>query len=123
MAAMMTDSMSSDKSGFGALGMMFGMAMLDRMVDAMVRPEMLMLAMRNARVASPQDSRASAPASSTAARNSASTEWTTERRGVDRVIAYGKEAGASDDKRVGFVFDRNGFASWKLSEIRLPAAK
>lgn len=48
--------------------------------------------------------------------------WTVERKGVDRVIAFG----ANDDqeptaKQVGFVFDRSGFATWKLSEIRLPA--
>ena len=45
-----------------------------------------------------------------------------ERKGMSKVIAYAQDAEIKD-ARPGFVFERYGFAGWKLTEVRLPATK
>ena len=43
-------------------------------------------------------------------------------RGVDPIeTARAVSGDAQKNTGVGFVFDRSGFATWKLTEIRLPA--
>jgi type II secretion system protein G len=51
----------------------------------------------------------------------ASPIWHTERKNVNKLIVY---AGYDDKpvrEKTGFVMEREGFAQWKLTEIRLPA--
>ena len=101
-----------------AIGAMLGLALADKMIDAMVRPEMVMRAMSDAKLQSPMG-----PGSKEADAGGAKREvkWTLERKGLNRVIAYGADREqAMGDGRFGFVFDRTGFAAWKLTEIRLP---
>lgn len=47
-------------------------------------------------------------------------EWTSERKGVDKYIAYATQPGDATGKRVGLVIERSGFAQWKLTEVRIP---
>lgn len=105
-----------------ALGTMWGMALVDRMIDAMVRPEFVMKAMEEGKLKSPIE-RAKDSGSEGGA-NRSDTKWTTERKGVDRIVVYGAVTHAPVDKtqQVGFVFDREGFVRWKLTEVRLPAS-
>jgi hypothetical protein len=124
LSALMAEKMSeSSKSGSdmeragAALGSMLGMAMVDRLVDAMVRPELVMRAMQEAKV-NPLPKPAAASSS-----QKADVKWTLDRKGVDKLVAYGLDPAQQDDKRVGFVFERTGFANWKLTEIRLPAVQ
>jgi len=105
-----------EKAG-AALGAMLGLAVVDKIVDAIVRPEMIMTAMKDARLQDP----ASKPGS--ARQESKNVRWTFERKGTDRIVAYGTDGDAyarSGKSPAGFVFDREGFATWKLTEIRLP---
>ncbi len=100
-----------------ALGTMIGMAMVNPIVDALVRPEMVMQMMKDGQVQT--DKPAPAPAASEPAANT-KPQWRVDREGVDRVIAIpekGALPGPAND--VGFVFERSGFASWKLTEIRI----
>lgn len=101
-----------------ALGAMLGKELVDTMIDALVRPEMIMSSMNKAKL-KPRESGISQE--STAA-DSNEVRWSIERRGVNRVIALGRNATQSQmpSQQVGFVFDREGFATWKLTEIRLP---
>jgi hypothetical protein len=47
-------------------------------------------------------------------------EWSLERKGMNKVIAHAQEPGQPElNKDFGLVFERNGFADWKLTEIRL----
>jgi type II secretion system protein G len=47
--------------------------------------------------------------------------WRAERKGVDKVFVYvGTEDVASKKAETAFVMRREGFANWKLTEIRLP---
>jgi hypothetical protein len=103
----------------GALGAMLGMAMVERLIEAMVRPEFIMKSMNEAKLQDPTARGTSDPTS-----NAERVKWMFDRKGVDRIVAYGgdvAEGNAPKESGVGFVFDRSGFASWKLSEIRLPA--
>lgn len=124
-SAMMADTMQeagrggSDMEKAGAsLGAMLGMALADRFIEAMVRPEFVMKAMSEAKLEAPGASRQTEGTPN----KPRDVRWTVERKGTDRVIAYGADdAQEPVAKQVGFVFDRSGFATWKLSEIRLPA--
>ncbi len=42
-------------------------------------------------------------------------------QGVDKYIAYGGKADAPVNERIGLVLERSGFATWKLTEVRLPS--
>ncbi|UUZ77389.1 hypothetical protein LP414_09280 [Polaromonas sp. P1(28)-13] len=53
-------------------------------------------------------------------------KWTYERKGVDKLIAYAtdpQKPDAQNPEKLGVVFERSGFANWKLTEVRLPAVK
>lgn len=104
-----------------ALGSMFAVALVDKMVDAFVRPETVMRAMQQGKV-TPRRSPGEA-ASSATTDEANKVAWTSERKGVDKLIAYGNRPGQSENQRVGFVLERTGFARWKLTEIRLPEAR
>lgn len=111
MAAAATRGNAFERAGV-ALGSALGMAMVERMVDTLLRPEMVMHAMAAGtfRVEAPQ---AAADGESTPV--AAKTEWRLVRESPDRIIAH-----ASADAGVGLVFERSGFATWKLTEIRPP---
>jgi type II secretion system protein G len=48
-------------------------------------------------------------------------DWHTERKGIDKVLVYMGRDGTVSEKTSGiFVLRREGFANWKLTEIRLP---
>jgi hypothetical protein len=123
-SAMLTKTLSSQpesgndfaKAG-AAFGTMLGLAMVDRFVDAMVRPEVVMRAMQEGKLAPKKDEPASAPSSTDPADQ---VKWTSERKSVDKYIAYAGRMGDADDKRVAMVLERTGFANWKLTEVRLP---
>ncbi|WP_431050040.1 DUF2939 domain-containing protein [Roseateles sp. L2-2] len=114
-----------------ALGSLFATAMIDRMVDAFVRPESVMRIMQEGKLMPRRESRAKQPEGTSSdpegdaegGQSSAKREpiWTTERPGVDTFVLYARRAGQAEDRRTGLVFQRRGFASWVLTEIRIPA--
>lgn len=109
------------------LGMMLGVAFVDRFVEAMVRPEVVMREMAEAKLKEPAAvPRAAATSPSSAASATPSKKdvrWDFERKGVDRVIARGLAPDGKPDSAISFVFDRTGFAHWQLTEVRLPPMK
>jgi hypothetical protein len=121
MAAQSSNDDSAAKVG-AALGMMLGTAMVNQFVDAMVRPEVvIMRAMQEGKLmpkksadggsSTPTDSGSPAPQK---------VEWSAEHKGVDKYIAYAHRPGEAEDRRIALVLERSGFATWKLTEIRLP---
>lgn len=103
-----------------ALGAMLGMAMVDKMVDAFVRQETVMRAMQEGKMMpKPQAQSASEPGSTAEPDNKVS--WQSERKSVNKYIAYASKPGDTTDQRIGLVLERSGFATWKLTEIRVPA--
>lgn len=118
-----------------ALGAMLGMAVADRAVDAMVRPQYIMRAMedgqfdtkrrrgRDRRASSDDGDRHGQGDGSGAPPDQPAREkvhWRHERQGVNRLIAYPERADGSSGQQVGLVMERRGFADWKLTAIRLP---
>jgi len=112
-----------------ALGAMFGMAIADRLVDAFVRPEMVMRFMNEARWGESPATRDATPAGPEApqgagdepGRRKPKTQWTSERPGVDKLVVYASDDSTGASGRIGLVLERSGFAHWKLTEVRMPS--
>lgn len=117
MATVMTEQIGkSAGSGAESFGAMLGMAMVNQFVDALVRPEMVMKTMQSGEFAP------KTPGGSSTVPANEKRSWTFERKGTDKLIAYPRDPKASDQPAsVGIVFERYGFADWKLTEIRFPA--
>ena len=118
LSARMTAEMASrsgSKNAFEALGAMLGMAMVDKMVDAMVRPEMVMRGMENGKFGVRPSSEAGASATAE------DTKWVFVRQSADKLIAFPERASGANDDKVGIVFERSGFANWKVTELQMPA--
>jgi hypothetical protein len=48
-------------------------------------------------------------------------QWSAVRKGVDKLIVYVRKDAEPDAVRdTGLVLERDGFARWKMTEIRLP---
>lgn len=122
LSALMAEEMeksADSKNPFEAIGTMLGMAMVDKLVDAMVRPETVMRGMQNGKFGpSPSTSDAGDDAA-----GPSKTKWIYVRKGVDKLIAYPEEPAEPNDKKVGIVFERSGFANWKVTELRMPSLK
>lgn len=108
---------ANQDNGFATLGTMLGMVVVNQMVEAFVRPEMVMRALQQGQMKSgPNDDRVgqAEPA------DNRKVEWALERKGLDKVIAYSQRPDQAEvDRDVGLVFERYGFSDWKLTEIRL----
>lgn len=100
-----------------ALGTTLGMALGDRLIDALVQPEMVMRALTEAELRprmghdKPGEGSPAEPA----------VTWTSERVNLNTLVVYGHRQADAPEDRLGLVFERSGFADWKLTEIRLPA--
>lgn len=126
MSAFALKSTGQGAGGAESLGAMLGLAMVNQMVDAFMRPEMVMHVMQTLKVQLEQGDRrpgAQGPGASPSqapGRENGKIEWTFERPSVDKLIAYAREPGVGvDEPQPGFVFERSGFADWKLTEIQL----
>jgi hypothetical protein len=121
LAAQSGNGDSATKVG-AALGAMLGTAVVNQLVDSLVRPEVVMRAMQEGKLMPSKRADDSPPppgdSSSPALRK---LEWSAEHKGVNKFVAYAHRPGEPEDKRIGLVLERNGFATWKLTEIRLPA--
>lgn len=135
LSAVMGEQMAKTQDAgnpFAALGSMLGLAMVDRFVDAMVRPETVMRAMQDGQMSPAAAQPSDAPVPPTSNQDSQAPaearenkpQWTYDRKGVDKLIAYAtnpQKPGAQNSEKLGVVFERSGFANWKLTEVRLPA--
>lgn len=130
-----------------ALGAVLASALVDKVVDMMVRPEFVIRAVRDGQLVLPGragaergagagGSTAGAPApqspgasggSGGATKPGASDggerrfQWRPERVSADRLIVWVSRADAGAGSEFGLVFERSGFAAWKLAAARLPA--
>jgi phage tail protein X len=110
-----------------ALGAMLGRTMSDKLVDAMVRPETIMQVMQHGQFgpAAPDAGTTTdaAPAEAPQSANSPSNKqkWIILREGADRMVAMPEDSAGAPEKQVNIVFERSGFAQWKLTGVRMPA--
>jgi hypothetical protein len=125
-SAAFTKKLASDPQPTGdfakagaALGTMLGLSLVDKMVDAFVRPETVMQAMQQGKMMPKRQPQAAASGPSPSSEEK--LQWQSERKGVDKYVAYVLKPGEPEDQRIGLVLERSGFAHWKLTEIRLPS--
>jgi hypothetical protein len=103
-----------------ALGSMLGLALADKAIDALVRPETVMQAMKNGSVRVRTDD-GQAQSGPDGDGNTKQPDWRTERQGADRMlVVVNPRAPAPGKDATAFVLQREGFANWKLTGIRLP---
>lgn len=120
LAAMMAEKLGSEggaSGGFEGLGAALGLALINPMIDAMVRPEMVMRSMQEGTL-KPLPS--AAGNSTGTAEPAKEPKWEFDRVGANKLIAYAVNPDSKDGTQVGVVFERSGFADWKLTEMRFP---
>lgn len=131
-----TGSKHGDAGRAGAaLGAMLGMALTEKIVEAMVRPEFVMKAIREGQFTPPGRSaqaggagkgESSGAGRATSPEGMGSLAWRHERSTFDRMVVYvaprqaGGEQAAAQGREFGLVFERSGFSNWKLSAVRFP---
>lgn len=126
MAALVTEQLGTrGSSGAESLGAMMGLALLNPLIDAMVRPEVVMRAMQSGSIeADTNQGGSNRGEPNQPASQREEVRWEIERQGLNRVMAYGMEPGVADrSEAFGVVFDRQGLVQWKLTEVRLPAGQ
>ena len=120
-SAKMAEVMDKQPSNaFSALGAMLGMTMINQMVDALVRPELVMKMMEEGKAQQPNKSASGKQPTDDS--DTKPPKWEFERKGTDLVLATPIQEGSNDSQPV-FVFRRAGYANWKLTEVRLPATQ
>ena len=115
-AAIMSDKATSSDKGYPPFGPILGKAFVNPMIDALVRPEAVMYVMQHGEIMSAQSSVRS---DTQAMPEKQSVEWTLERKSFDKIIIYRQESRLKLAKDFAVVFERNSFADWKLTEIRI----
>jgi len=115
-AAASAENTDGAKNPVAAFGSMLGVALVDRMIDGMLRPEFVMKAMKDGKWGKLSAEKAGEQS------EHKEPNWTSERQGLNKFIVHlhGDDALASSTK-TAFVFERVGFAHWSLTEIELPA--
>lgn len=113
--SLITKEMGASADGMQALGAILGLAIVNQMVEALVQPEVVMAAMQKGEVDLTTQVKGGRN-NTTDASSKDNVEWLLKRDGFNRVIAYQKDLGADE---TSLVFDRQGFASWRLTEIRM----
>lgn len=119
-----------ERNPLAGLGRAIGLAMVDPVVDTMVRPEVVMLALRQrvrTQALPPAARTAPEPPPAKTARAQEKPRWRLERDGLNRVrlLPPGDTAPPSSGtlpRPTSLVLERRGFADWRLVEMRLAAA-
>ena len=101
-----------DGNPFAALGAAMAAALINPMVDALITPEGLAMMMKGDK---PQPGVNAEQAQQT----DSNTDTSMSYESFDRFVVTVKKKGAAEEP-LGFVFNREGMFSWKLSALRLP---
>lgn len=132
MAAMLAEEMSHAQAqapddpftrAGAALGGALGMAFLDKLVDALVRPEAIASLVQKGKARQPAASRPqpqSPPASSPAGSAETSIQWRTKRHSLDKLLVSARDEADPGAGWTTLVLQRSGFATWKITEVRMP---
>ena len=117
------DSGSHADKLLGAFGKMLGVTVVDTLVDAMVRPETVMRGMASGQFGPPPRQTEPAPADAPVASAKADDKpkWSYVRQGANLLVAYPEDSTAPPGQRLNVVFERTGFANWKLTDVRMPS--
>jgi hypothetical protein len=116
--------------GLAASASILGIALVRPLVEALVRPRVVMRAMqegylgpKSAVPANPVPQAGDKPDELSGSRPH-QRRWTYERIDVNQLVAQAVDPANQQEKpedRLVLVFQRSGFADWKLTDIRVPA--
>lgn len=101
-----------------ALAAAFAMTLINPVMDAMVRPEFVVTAMSKGELEVIPGSVKKAVG--VAEPGKPEPQWTFDRSGVDELVVYAMDSGGQDPSKPALVFERSGFANWKLTGLRRP---
>lgn len=115
-----------------SFGKMLGLIVVNKLVDVVVRPELVMQAMRQGYLTPKPPGRTGDPAAQPNAPDAGKAPGSDQdkkklvfqRQGANRMLIYSAEVAQVDSAahgKLGLVFERSGFATWKLSEVMLPS--
>jgi hypothetical protein len=107
----------------GAFGQMLGTTMVDTLVDAMVRPDIVMRGMASGQFGPQRAAAGPSGAAKVPAKQDAKPAWSYVREGADTLIVYPESSTAPPGQRLNIVFVRSGFANWQLTDVRMPSAQ
>lgn len=99
------------------LGSLLAGVLIDKLIDTAVRPETIMFAMREGKFNIERDE---SPEGRKDTGEGHKTVWRTERQGADTILFHGEREGSDRKDTMALVMQRQGFADWKLTDIRLP---
>lgn len=119
--SMIERQLPKDKGMIAGIGQMFVQAMVNQLVDPMVQPQNVMAAMKEGQFGNkPEADTPSAPTTPTS-EAPVKVDWKFDRINTDKLVAVAHNAkGPAAGKSIGLVFERSGFANWKLTDVRLP---
>ena len=117
LTARIANEASRSSGGASTAGLALAGAFIGPLVDGFVRPEMVMKLMAEGKAQSPTQAGQPGAADKDATKD---TTWKFERIGFNTLIATGQST-TDNTQSAGFVFERFGFANWKLVEIKLPS--
>ena len=104
--------------GFKALGAAFAMALANPLIDAMVRPEFVMAALTKGEIEVVPGAVKEVVGVTEPKKDK--PKWAFDRQGPNKLIVYVKDTEKPGEVKVGLVFERSGFADWKLTGLNLP---
>ncbi len=114
--AVMAKEAAASNDGLTVFGTKLGMVLINPMLDALVRPESVMHAMK---IGEMKIGQSSARPDTQAVPGKKPVKWALERKNVDKIVAHRYEPSGDVGKGFAVVFERQGFADWKLTEIRI----
>lgn len=111
---------ASAAANFGAL---LGIAMVDKVVDTLVTPQMVMAAMNQAKLGPSEHGGGDDERSQGESKQKECTDWSLSHTGMDRAIVDVESTCDADQGKISLILDRVGFASWRLTDIQLPVSQ
>lgn len=113
-----------------AFGGLLARTLVDKLIDTAVRPETIMFAMREGkfrvelngrREGEPNTEQQTGQETGQQTAGRKHVVWSTERKGLDTVLFHIEDEGNGSGKdKMALVMQREGFADWKLTGVRLP---
>lgn len=98
----------------GSMGRAIGEALVGRLIDGLVQPQVVMRMMEQGKL------KPTRPESTTNDRTQ-EKDVISERVGTNTFIAYVGQPGESKEQRLALVMERSGFATWRLVGLKAPA--
>lgn len=103
---------SAESDPAAMVGKAFGEALVGRLIDGLVQPDVVMRMMAQGKLKVNGEDKPDP--------DEDKKDWFAEREGMNRFIAFVGKKGEAKEQRLGLVMERSGFATWRLVGLRMP---